>query len=148
MLAMTWRSAKIKLLSVFVLTFLCLNAGGALCVAYCQGSTKAEAKADHCPLAKFGAHCPKSKSPIQSGLSYVEFNDNSMDCCVLSVSFIAAPIEKRYTSVAATHAVIANSIPSIFPLRTLINSQPNAVEYSPPLRDRQFTHIRNRVLRI
>lgn len=29
---MTLRSAKIKLLSLFVLTFLCFNAGGAVCV--------------------------------------------------------------------------------------------------------------------
>lgn len=145
---MSWRSAKIKLLSVFVLTFLCLNAEGALCVAYCQGAAKAEVKADHCPLAKFGAHCPKSKNSMPDAAAYVEFSDNSMDCCVLSVSLIAAPIEKRQNIVAVTPPTVIEPIRFYIPVKVPVNERVYLSGYSPPLADRQSTHLKNQVFRI
>ena len=143
---MTWRSAKIKLVSVFVLTFLCLNAEGAVCVAYCRGFTRPEAKADHCPLAKFGAHCPKSKDSKQTGPAYIEFN--SMDCCVLSVSLITAPVEKRQSIVTAGPALVIKPIGFYAPVPVPASERVYFTGYSPPPADRQFTHIKNRVLRI
>lgn len=143
---MIWRSAKIKLLSVFVLTFICLNAGGAVCVAYCRGFTRPEGTADHCPLAKFGAHCPNSKDSKHTGPAYIEFN--SMDCCVLSVSLITAPVEKRQSIVSAASALVVHLIRFYAPIRVPASERVYITGYSPPLADRQFTHIKNRVLRI
>lgn len=147
---MTKRSAKIRLLSLFVLTFICFNAGGAVCVAYCQGFTQSAAQKDHCPLAKFGAHCPKQKSSTQNGPAYVEFNDNSMDCCVLSVTMIAAPVEKRQRAadVAPTLVTENPQLPRRSAPRITTAEKPFYITYSSPPADKRFTHIKNQVFRI
>jgi hypothetical protein len=150
MLAMKWRSTKIKLLSFFVLTFLCFNAGGAVCVAYCQGFTQSADQKNHCPLAKFGAHCPKSKNPTQNGPAYIEFNDNSMDCCVLSVTMIAAPVEKRQRAANLAPTLVAENpqLPGGSVPRITTAEKPFYITYSSPPADKRFTHIKNQVFRI
>lgn len=147
---MTRRSAKIRLLSLFVLTFICLNAGGAVCVAYCQGYTRSDFQKVHCPLAKFGAHCPKSQSSTQNGPVYVEFNDNLMDCCVLPVGMIAAPIEKRQGAANVAPILIVENpqLPGRAAPRITTAEKPFYIAYSSPPADKQFTHIKNRVFRI
>jgi len=147
---MTRWSTKFKLLSLFVLTFLCLNAGGAVCVAYCQGFTQSAAQKDHCPLAKLGAHCPKSKESKQRGPAYIEFNDNSMDCCVLPVTMIAAPVEKRQTmaNIALTLVAEIPQLPWSLTPRITTAERPFYIIYSSPPANKRFTHIKNQVFRI
>lgn len=146
---MTRRSAKIKLLSVFILTFLCLNAGGAVCVAYCQGFTQSVAQKDHCPLAKFGSHCPKSKDSNEDGPAYVEFTDNSMDCCVLSVGLIATPFEKKHrTADIVLIAVVEKPQLPLALVPQTATEKPFYITYSSAPANKRFTHIKNRVFRI
>lgn len=146
---MTLRSAKIKLLSLFVLTFLCFNAGGAVCVGYCQGFTRSAAQKDHCPLAKFGAHCPKSESSTHDGQAYIEFNENSIDCCVMSIGLIATPVEKRHraSDVVLIAVVQEPQLTWAFVPRTTAE-KPFYITYSSAPANKRFTHIKNRVFRI
>src|SRR5436190_9963143 len=82
-----------KFLSLFVVAFLCLNAGGILCLTYCTQAV--QAKADHCPLKKQGApHCPNSEkkaTPTENN----SFEAVSVKCCLLPVSIFAAPLENN-----------------------------------------------------
>ncbi len=76
-----------KVLAIFLLTFVCLNAGGAACLAYCENFEIADA--DHCPLARKADHCNLT---IQTAEKTEAINGLSLDCCRLPLSIISAPL--------------------------------------------------------
>lgn len=78
-----------KVLAIFLVAFVCLNAGGAMCLAYCE--TFEVAEADHCPLSKPKIHCDSS---IEPPADTDQIGGNAMDCCQLPIAFFAAPAEK------------------------------------------------------
>lgn len=78
-----------KATALFVIAFICLNAGGTMCVAYCQTFDIA-AEPEHCPLKKLSEHCDKGEANTHSVANTGEF-----DCCPMTVSFFAGPIEKN-----------------------------------------------------
>jgi hypothetical protein len=76
-----------RVVALFVLAFVCLNAAGALCVAYCRslGSDLAEIEST--------SHCTRT-DPSGSLTTGDSVKDASVDCCPMFVVF-AAPIGKQ-----------------------------------------------------
>lgn len=85
-------SFKIRFVAAFVVAFVCLNAGGAVCVAYCQSFALA-AEPEHCPLRKAEEHCDRSRETKEKPTSIGQ-TSGEIDCCPMTVSLVAAPIEK------------------------------------------------------
>ena len=134
---------KIRFLALFVTVFVCLNGAVAACVAYCQSMDAPADTADHCPLKKLSGHCDPD-GPFFSGHS------GDFDCCPMTVSFFAGPIEKNSVSIkqpaaAATVVSAAIFIPSfrsVTPLKSAISYR------GPPPIDRRPDRIKHRVLLI
>ncbi|MEQ1762080.1 MAG: hypothetical protein ABL984_02935 [Pyrinomonadaceae bacterium] len=141
------RSLKVRFLSLFVTVFICLNGAGAACVAYCQSTMDApEESADHCPLKKLSGHCNKEGENPSPSFSK---NGSDADCCPMTVSFFAGPIEKHSFSVKqpAAAAVIKvevsrPSFASLVPLRSAVSYR------GPPPIDRRPDRIKHQVLLI
>src|SRR3982751_5126924 len=88
---------KIKLVTFFILAFLCLNVGGAVCLAYCQSGVAMQAAKDHCPLHKADADC-HSKKDAQKSSDQFAVEANSVTCCTLAINVFIAPLEKRQST--------------------------------------------------
>ena len=141
-------SIKTRLASLFVLAFVCLNAGGALCVAYCR-AYDAELEAEHCPLKKLDDHCDKAGEG-KTGDSASLVASREMDCCPMTVSFFAAPLENRATQFAAEVEAIAVTkiaAPTAKVLR-LANLFLTYQYRGPPPLDRRVERIKHRLLLI
>ena len=136
-----------KLLSLFVVAFLCLNAGGLLCLAYC--ATPSQIEAAHCPLKKRAAdHCnPSSKS--EQALENVVFKANSVTCCIIPVSIFAAPIEKEAGQLIYPSPVAETVVGLAFATTWSTRSRqiPRSF-YRPPPNDYRFQRVRNQIFRI
>jgi hypothetical protein len=141
-------SIKTKLLSIFVLAFLCLNAGGAVCLVYCTAPLKT-AEAEHCPLPKASQeHCPhanKSQAP-KGDVTLAE--SNAVSCCSLAINVLVAPIERKQVShelaaVASERPVVSTPV---FGFSSVSFVQP--LKNQTLIRDRRFERIKNRVFRI
>jgi hypothetical protein len=93
-------SIKTKLVSLFVLTFLCLNAGGAFCLAYCQSTSAHTADSnDHCPLSKGSSDCHHATQQSQSKEDASSVESGAVTCCSLAINMFSAPIERKQESV-------------------------------------------------
>lgn len=138
-------SVKIRLLAVFVVAFICLNAGGAVCVAYCRTSDTAGLEAEHCPLKKVERHCDRSGEDTEPQA----FQSNEIDCCPMTISFFGAPIDKptfRYEPAVAVVTTKAEIAPLANAVSSVINSISNY--RGPPPLDRRPDRIKHRLLRI
>jgi hypothetical protein len=142
-------SIKTKLLSIFVLAFLCLNAGGAVCLVYCTAPASFVATTEHCPLPKSGAvHCPHAnKSQLPKGDVTVA-ESNAVSCCTLAINVLVAPIERKQVSHELIAVVSERPVVSapVFGFSSASFTQP--LELRTPVRDRRFERIKNRVFRI
>ena len=141
---MTLKPFQAKFIAAFLLTFVCMNAGGAVCVAYCR-SVVLSAKGDHCPLAKKVQHCdrsPKAQSDEPS-ISAVKF-----DCCPMIVSFIPGTLETKQNFNSAMAAVPASGFAALPLIAISKNRFANIPAYRGPPKDERVLHITNRILRI
>lgn len=139
---MSKHSLKVRFLALFVTVFICLNGAGAACVAYCQTMDEPAESADHCPLKKLSNDCDP-KGP------YFSTHSSDFDCCPMTVSFFAAPVEKSSFSVKHTAAVLSVkaerfvlSFRSYTPLHSAMSYR------GPPPLDRRIDRIKHRVLLI
>ncbi len=143
---MAIRPLKIRFLAAFVIAFVCLNAGGAVCVAYCQSYEIAAAESEHCPLKKPASeHCDKSVKDSYEQAS-VNIPMGELDCCPMTVSFFAAPVEKNSYSVVeistaavvsrADHSLVAIGTRPTFPYTFNYRGPPPQV--LSPLRNKNF----------
>src|SRR5687767_13736630 len=94
--------ASVRLTALFVVAFICLNAGGAMCVAYCQ-SFDVAAEEEHCPLKKLSEHCDGADDDQKPFAA--SFVSHSADCCPMTVSLFSAPVEKLSFSFGAVAEV-------------------------------------------
>ncbi len=135
------------LLSLFVVAFLCLNAGGVMCLAYC--ATPSKAVAEHCPLKKKASeHCNRSKNKEQASES-VAFKANTVTCCIMPVSIFATPLEKKAGTVIEAAPVAEVADEAVFAPAVLARSrQISKFYYRPPPNDSRFERVRNQVFRI
>jgi hypothetical protein len=139
------KSLKIRLIAVFLVAFVCLNASGAACVAYCQ--TSETAFLDHPPPKKNSKHCePQSDAPESPSVNFSA--GESADCCPMTVSFVGAPLEQtKFSFETAQLAIVANTKPQrpfIFQNARSANPQP----YRGPPLDRRIDRVKHCVIRI
>jgi hypothetical protein len=133
-----------KFAAAFLLLFVCLNAGGAVCVAYCR-SVVLNAKSDHCPLAKQERHCDKTKLSEDNGPALAA---TKFDCCPMLVSFVPGTLEPNQRFNVATAAVPASDVPST-PAVEIPRFQFHIIPaYRGPPKDGSVIHNTNRTLRI
>jgi hypothetical protein len=141
------KSLTTKLIAVFLVAFVCLNAGGAMCVAYCQSVLeKASVLADHCPLKKKAAHCDPVKS--EEGTSVASLGSNEIDCCPMTVSFIGAPIEKRNLSFEAAAISLVAAVRAELPAVPARAARVSPPAYRGPPLDRRVERVKNCIIRI
>ena len=142
------KSVRVKLIAIFLVAFVCLNAGGALCVTYCRTAVDAlAASQDHCPLKKKAEHCDPDKeednAPAADSISI-----DKIECCPVTVSFIGAPLETRTSPFKTAHVlVLASSVPE-FPDSFLSTRQIPTSGYRGPPLDRRIERIKQRIIRI
>lgn len=138
------KRVQTKVIALFVVAFICLNAGGAMCVAYCQTFDMAEESGDHCPLKK-KEHCDShSDNP-----SFATLNDHGLDCCPMTVSFFAGPVEKTSFAFDATPVVMVSPISSTERRLAVIKVLDRPLSYrGPPPIDRRIDRIKNCIIRI
>ena len=136
--------AQIRVFAIFVLAFICLNAGGALCVAYCQTFDIA-AEPEHCPLKKKAEHCDPSEN--SSNLVSV-IGSHEMDCCPMTVSFFAGPVEKPSFSI---EAAVFTPVPVVRLATPVVRLKPHNTPFpayrGPPL-DRRVDRLKHCIIRI
>lgn len=135
------------LLSLFIVAFLCLNAGGVMCLAYC--ATPSKTLAEHCPLKKKASvHCNRANNKEQVAES-VAFKANSVSCCIMPVSIFAAPLEKKagnFTEAAPAVDIASEAVTA--PEVLARSRQIPKFYYRPPPNDRRIERVRNQVFRI
>ena len=135
------------MIAIFLVAFVCLNAGGAVCVAFCQSAVEAiAASQDHCPLKKKAAHC--DPQPRDNKDTAAKAAGEATDCCPMTLSFVGAPFEKR--AISSETAAIAASVQTNFTIRagflTAFTSSPPAYR-GPPL-DRRLDRVKRCLIRI
>ena len=145
------KSFKSKLVAMFVVAFVCLNAGGFVCVAHCQASLRSlAASRDHCPLKKKSGHCDPAK--FENSGSAAETSDsigtNKIECCRMAFSFIAAPLEKRAFSIAAAATPVVVRIEPVTPAAFDIARQTPPPAYRGPPLDRRVERLKHCIIRI
>ena len=140
-----WRTRS-NLISYFVVIFLCLNAGGVLCLTYCGQAV--HAKAAQCPLKKQdAAHCPNSQKTTAPTENY-SFEASSVTCCMLPISLFSAPLEEK-AGISTDAAVVVNTDKiELAPVFLVRSRQIPKFYYRPPPNDGRFERVRNQVFRI
>ena len=131
---------------MFVLAFLCLNAGGVFCIAYCQGGLSAGA--EHCPRAAARAHCPHSQTQAATNTSPA-VEGYAVKCCLLPIGIFAAPIKAGtlITDTTLAPATVPLTMqPQLFAAAATHQLSDN--HYRPPPNDKRVERIRNQVFRI
>ena len=143
-------SIKTKLLSLFVLTFLCLNAGGAVCLAYCQaGQSHKIETAEHCPLPANTAHCPHhAERPAEPAENTDSASSNAVQCCTLAINLFAAPLEQKQVSQEIVLVPVLEAVSDAPVFLFAIPNQPRPINFRQPSLDRRVERIKNSVFRI
>lgn len=138
-----------KFLAVFVLAFGCLNAVGALCVAYCSdwANSTAASVTDESHLSE---HCKRIKRDAEErskGSSSIEAAEAA--CCMLPTALFAAPLEDRQSDVkfVAVPVAVAPDVP-ITSRRAVAKEPADLPVYRPPPIDRRGERLFHGVIRI
>ncbi len=135
-------SLKVRFLALFVTVFVCLNGAGAACVAYCQTMDAPEESADHCPLKKLSADCEPDGSFFSS-------HGGGFDCCPMTASFFAAPVEKSSFSIKHATADLPVQYGQFVTNFHSYTPIPSAMSYrGPPPLDRRSDRLKHRLLLI
>lgn len=138
------KTGATKLLSIFVVAFLCLNAGAFFCFAHCNTITAAEA--DHCPLKKASSHCHRSK--VTENKDDACFSGASITCCMLPVGVFAAPLEQKSGTISAVPVTPTVTSADFMPTPFLASRRLPKFYYRPPPNDARVDRVRNQVFRI
>jgi hypothetical protein len=134
-----------KLISMFVVVFLCLNAGAFLCLAHCNNA--ALAAADHCPLKKASSSsCHRSKAAENTDNE--SFTGTSIACCMMPVGVFAAPLEKRSGTITVVPVTTVVADFDFAPLVLAGSRQIPKFYYRPPPNDARLDRVRNQLFRI
>ena len=134
----------IKSIAAFLLLFVCMNAGGAVCVAYCR-NVVLSASAEHCPIPKQERHCD---TPLPNSGDITALAATKFDCCPMIVSFIPGTLEaKQRIGETPTASAVLNFTPRLS-LELLKYRFSIIPAYRGPPKDESVLHITNRTLRI
>ena len=135
-----------RFVALFVVAFICLNAGGAVCVAYCQTFDQ---KVDfgHSSLQKSSGHCDRAADQLGDS-NEIANPTGDMDCCPFTTSFVAAPVEK---SSLAFDAVATSPSQNVQVSPVFVATHPRTLigtAYRGPPMDRRIDRLKHCVLRI
>lgn len=144
MIGMFRRKTHIKLLTAFVIAFICLNAGGSVCVAYCQSFEQQMPMSEHCRMAaqhSGGDADPKTKITVTAA--------GRVACCSVAVNFITGPVESLHFD-ANTSILSLPQDPLRFANEPVVEhlSRPIPIYRGPPPIDRRPDRLKHRVIRI
>lgn len=130
--------------ALFIVAFVCLNVGGAACVAYCQAFDLS--KTEHCPLQKVSNHCDKTSKRVSDPDAITAADE--VDCCPFAVTFIAAPVENTNYSFNTAAAIPVQAL-SISPVFVAGRKQvTKGIAYRGPPMDRRIDRLKNCLIRI
>jgi len=138
------KAFQTKFIAALLLLFVCMNAGGAVCVAYCR-SVVLNAKSDHCPLAKKGRHCDRA---VPEKGNETALAAGKVECCPMVVSFIPGTLETKQNFSITTAAVPATKFVTAPVLEIPRNIFDRIPAYRGPPKNERVLHITNRTLRI
>lgn len=133
-----------KLTSIFVAAFICLNAGGAMCVAYCQAFDTV-AESEHCPLKKTSEDCDGQAEQSSDSAAVL---GHELDCCPMTVSFFAGPIEKSSFSFDAAAEIAEVPQTSIAVRFAGLTFSDRSYSYRGPPLDRRTDRLKHCLIRI
>ncbi len=136
-----------RFVALFVVAFICLNAGGSVCVAYCQTFDLAD-ETEHFPVQELPEHCNKSKSGADDSNAVVTTESEEADCCPFTISFVAAPVEGNQASVVTIAAI---PIQELLPAPTLVATATHSIILTPyrgPPMDHRIDRLKNCIIRI
>jgi hypothetical protein len=134
-----------KLTSIFVVAFICLNAGGAVCVAYCQTFDIAAAESEHCPLKKISNDCDGDDEQASDSATVL---GDELDCCPMTVSFFAGPIEKSSFSFDAGVEIAEVAQTFVAPRFAALTLSDRSYTYRGPPLDRRTDRLKHCLIRI
>ena len=141
-------------LAFFLLAFVCLNACGIVCLAYCTGSEGLEAIAAEASEAAVPGHCSRSNkgrnddAPAGDGLHLTD------ECCMLPTMLVGAALERPASADAEWHPDLtvetAGFRPQFFPLSVVRarDAWLAPVNRPPPLPDDPISGANITILRI
>lgn len=138
-----------RFLAVFVLAFVCLNAGGALCLAYCSDWTSSTTASvpDESHLSE---HCKRIKREAEErSKSSLSIEAAEAACCMLPTALFAAPLENRQSDVkfVAVPAAAGQDVPTTSQ-RAVAKEPADLPVYRPPPIDRRGERLFHGVIRI
>lgn len=139
---------RIKLVTLFVLAFLCINVGGTVCLAYCGGGvTTAKASSDHClhHKAQRHHHSIKSKSNVSVSASA---ESGPVICSSLAINLFSAPLEKKQSPADAVLVSQQPVVRSITVPTSYVNGTLPPLLFTPPKIDTRDLRVKNCVIRI
>lgn len=127
------------------MAFVCLNASGVACLAYCE-TFDVTAETEHCPLKRLSEDCDKTSVDHANSISV---NGHAMDCCQLAVSFFAPPVEQKSFSFDSPSEGVPQRFAAVQPNFTLADTFDITFDYrGPPPLDRRGNRLKNRIFRI
>ena len=141
-------SLTTKLISVVLAGLVCLNGGGALCLAFCRSGMETEHTAHGKPTSKKGSvHCDRAAA-ANNGKAAVKAGGHGVIFCPMTTGFVAGPVEKNPFSQQSPSTAIVTSIDlagSIHSARIKVNIP---TPYRGPPLDRRNSRLMNGVIRI
>jgi len=141
------KSFKTRLIAIFLVAFVCLNAGGTVCVAYCQSAMEAIAAGEeHCPLKKKAEHC--DPQPQEKHDTAARAVGESIDCCTMTLSFVGAPFEKRAFSSETAEISVSVKTKFTSPAGFLTTFKTSPPAYRGPPLDRRADRVKHCLIRI
>ncbi|QYO67648.1 hypothetical protein [Leptolyngbya sp. 7M] len=141
------RTIALKLVSIFLIAFVCLNGIGALCVAYCQAfESEQQATAPHCPRGEaMEIHREASTEDLSSSFAA---HSERLDCCPLTVTFVSAPSVSKFEIQPISFVLASAPSPTQSPEISRRSLYFGRVLYRGPPLDRRVERIKLRVLLI
>jgi hypothetical protein len=141
-------SLKTKLLSLFVLAFICLNASGAVCLVYCQQNAAMAASSEHCPLPMDMPDCPHAKRHAPLSDHQTAATGNTVSCSMLAVNVLAAPLERKQVVEQAAQLVTPIKVLPTLRLSGFSSKSFVSDRFEPSRIDRRSDRLKNCIFRI
>jgi hypothetical protein len=132
-----------RVVSAFVVTFLCFNAGAFFCLAHCN---KVSAATNYCPLKHGSSHCHGSQTSKPANEEAV--SGSNITCTMLPVGVFSAPLEKRSDTLTPVAVVTVVEQVEFAPVVFAESRQLPKFYYRPPPNDVRPDRVRNQVFRI
>lgn len=137
---------KTKSTALFLIAFVCLNAGGAFCAAYCRSAfTAIAAHHSHASLKPI-LHCDAETANPRNDSSVVR--NGKVKGCAMSIGLIAAPIEKKVSSSEVAAAPETVKTQTLYRVAFANTVQTFIPAYRGPPLDRRVDRIKQGLIRI